>query len=237
MSREASVSWGERLASLLTLLPIMGLIFLVLGTIYMGIATATEAASFGVAGAFLLALVNRRVNWPMLREALLSTVMTTSMIMLIRSAAFIINFILAHLGAPATLARAVTNAGLNQLQMVLVLIGFYLLLGTFMDGFSMMVITIPILVPLLNDLNINKVWFGILVVMLTEAALISPPEGLNLYVLHGMRRRALGEGSKGTMIDVWLGVLPFLGAIAVTMALVVAFPEIALWLPNTMKGR
>ncbi|MCS7207048.1 MAG: TRAP transporter large permease subunit [Dehalococcoidia bacterium] len=233
---EPPVPWRERLLGLVSMLPIVGLIFLVLGTIYFGVATATEAASFGVAGAFLLALVNRRVSWSMLRETLLSTVMTTSMIMLILSAAFIINFILAHLGAPAALARAVSDAGFTPLQMVLVLIGFYILLGTFMDGFSMMVITIPILVPILQDLGINKVWFGILVVMLTEAALISPPEGLNLYVLHGLRKRAIGM-RKGTIVDVWIGVLPFLVAIILTLALVVLFPDIVLWLPNTMKGR
>jgi C4-dicarboxylate transporter DctM subunit len=235
--REEGAPWRERFVSLVSMLPIAVLIFLVLGTIYLGIATPTEAASFGVAGAFLLALLNRRVNLAMLKEALLSTVTTTSMIMLILSAAFILNFVLAHLGAPATLARAVGAAGFNQLQMVLVLIGFYLLLGTFMDGFSMMVITIPIIAPILKAMGVNLVWFGILVVMLTEAALISPPEGLNLYVLHGVRKRALGEERKATMMDVWVGVLPFLLAIVVTMALVVAFPEIVLWLPTTMKGR
>lgn len=233
--REAGASWGERFLSLLSMLPVFALMFLVLGTIYLGIATPTEAAGFGVTGALLLALWNRRLSRRMLREAFLSTAVTTSMIMLILISAFLITFVLAHLGVPVVLAEGVSRLGLSQTQMVLILVGFYLLLGTFMDGFSMMVTTIPVVLPILRALEIDLVWFGILVVMLTEAALISPPEGLNLYVLQGTRLRT-AEGRGGTILDVWIGVLPFMLAIVLVMALVIAFPELVLWLPNRMRG-
>jgi TRAP-type C4-dicarboxylate transport system permease large subunit len=123
-------------------------------------------------------------------------------------------------------------------MLVIFLIVFYLLLGTFMESLSMMVTTIPILVPALKASGVDLVWFGVIMVILVEAALISPPEGINLYVIHGIRKSVQEEAGQesGTIIDLYLGVLPFMLGMAIAIALVVAFPQLALWLPNLMKG-
>jgi tripartite ATP-independent transporter DctM subunit len=235
--REQAAPWRERLLGLVTMLPFGLLILLVLGTIYLGVATPTEAAAFGATAALVMAIANRQVNVSMLRTVLMNTATTTSMILLIVTAAFLLNFALVILGVPAAMSRTVSGLGLGPVSMVAALIVFYLVLGTFMDGLSMVVTTLPIILPVLRALHIDLVWFGIILVILTEAALISPPEGLNLYVLHGLRQRTEGASSRATIMDVYVGVLPFLAAMVVTLALVVAFPQIALWLPSLMKGK
>ncbi|MBI4608697.1 MAG: TRAP transporter large permease [Candidatus Rokubacteria bacterium] len=233
--RETAVSWKTRLIGLLDMLPTFFLIFLVLGTIYLGVATPTEAAGFGVTGAFLLALFSRRVSPAMLREVFLSSARTTAMVMLILTAAFILNSTLAILGVPYAISKAVASWGLTPTVTLVVLVLFYLFLGTFMDGFAMMVTTIPVILPVLKTMNIDLVWFGVIAVILTEAALISPPEGLNLYVIHGLRQNP-GAGERRTIMDVYLGVLPFFLMMLLGIAFIIMFPQIALWLPTTMKG-
>ncbi len=132
----------------------------------------------------------------------------------------------------------------SQLQLILVLVVFYLVLGTFMESYSMMLTTLPILIPVLSEANVDKVWFGIIMVILLEAAQISPPQGMALYVLHGARRDsaeelALAEGTSavtGTINDVFIGVLPFMVCMFVVIGLVIAFPELVTWLPDQAKG-
>ncbi|MBI4562721.1 MAG: TRAP transporter large permease subunit [Candidatus Rokubacteria bacterium] len=234
--RETGVSWKTRLLGLIDMLPTFVLIFLVLGTIYLGVATPTEAAAFGVSGAFVLAVLVRKVNLAMLREVFLSSARTTAMVMLILTAAFILNSTLAILGVPYAISRAVASWGLTPITTLVILVVFYLVLGTFMDGFAMMVTTIPVILPVLKTMNIDLIWFGVIAVILTEAALISPPEGLNLYVIHGLRQRVGEAESKRTIMDVYMGVLPFFLVMLLGIALIMAFPQIALWLPTTMKG-
>ncbi|MBI4587348.1 MAG: TRAP transporter large permease subunit [Candidatus Rokubacteria bacterium] len=234
--REAPVAWSIRLRGLIDMLPTFVLIFLVLGTIYLGVATPTEAAAFGVSGAFVLALLSRRVTLGVLKEVFLASARTTAMVMLILTAAFILNSTLGILGVPQAVTRTVAAWGLSPTATVLVLIGFYLILGTFMDGFAMMVTTIPVILPVLKTMNVDLVWFGVIAVILTEAALISPPEGLNLYVIHGLREKRGAGSDRKTIMDVYIGVLPFFLMMLVGIALLVAFPQIALWLPTTMKG-
>jgi len=231
--REPAAPLGEQLRAAVHMLPTFALIFLVLGTIYLGVATPTEAAAFGVVGAFGLALGAGRVNARMLRTVCLSSARTTAMIMLILTGAFTLNAVLGLLGVPAAISRAVAASGLSPTATMVLIVVFYLILGTFMDGFAMMVTTIPVLLPVLKALGVDLVWFGVIAVLLTEAALISPPEGLNLYVIHGLRA---GGAERGTISDVYLGVLPFFLAMLVAIALLFAFPELALWLPTTMKG-
>jgi C4-dicarboxylate transporter, DctM subunit len=235
--RESRVPWSEKLRLSVAVLPVAALIFLVLGTIYLGIATPTEAASLGVVGALVLALINRRVGREMLQETFLSTVNTTAMVMLVVSAAFMLNFALAILGMPRAMADTVAGLGWSPLAIVGVLIVFYLILGTFMDAYSMMVTTIPVILPVVKALGFDLVWFGILITLLVEAALISPPHGLNLFILHNVRMQtALADGVRGrTITDLYLGVLPFVLAILVVIVLIVAFPGIATWLPSTMR--
>jgi C4-dicarboxylate transporter, DctM subunit len=233
--REQAVPLHTRLHDLADLLPTLLLIFLCLGTIYLGVATPTEAAAFGVSGAFILALVARKVTPAMMRSVFLSTARSTAMVMLILTAAFILNSTFAILGIPFAISKWVAAQQLGPTATIITLVVLYLVLGTFMDGFAMLVTTIPVVLPVLKAQNIDLVWFGVIAVMLTEAALISPPEGLNLYVIQGFRRSTEAEG-KGSILDVYLGVMPFFLLMALGIALVILFPPIAVWLPNTMRG-
>ncbi|HUF82125.1 MAG TPA: TRAP transporter large permease subunit [Burkholderiales bacterium] len=233
--REATVSWRERLRLSVAIFPVAILIFLVLGTIYMGIATPTEAASLGVVGAFVLASMAGKVNRQMLKETFLSTVNTTAMVMLVVSAAFMLTFVLAILGVPNAMATAVAQLGWSPLAIIGLLVVFYLVLGTFMDAYSMIVTTVPVILPLVKSLGIDLIWFGILMTLLVEVALISPPHGLNLFILHNVRMQSAGHDEKSTITDLYLGVIPFVGAILAMILLLVAFPGIATWLPTTMR--
>jgi C4-dicarboxylate transporter, DctM subunit len=237
--REVAPSWRLRFLGLISLFPVILLMFIVLGTIYLGIATPTEAAAFGVVASFILAALNRQVTRHMLRQVLVTTVRTSSMIMLIVTSAFILSFALAILGVPARLTQLVSGMQLTPATFVLVLVIFFMILGTFMEALSMMVTTMPILVPVLKSMGVDMVWFGIIMVILLEAALVSPPEGLNLYIIQGIRKSVSEEaGLKvGTMLDLWIGVLPFMVGMAMCIGLLLMFPEIALWLPNLVMGR
>ena len=237
--REVAPSWRVRFLGLLSLLPVLALMFIVLGTIYLGIATPTEAAAFGVVASLVLAGLAREVSIPMLKKVMVTTVQASSMIMLIVTAAFIMSFALAILGVPAQLTQLVSGWNLTPGTFVLVLVVFYLILGTFMEALSMMVTTMPILVPVLKSMNVDLVWFGIIMVILLEAALVSPPEGLNLYIIQGIRRSVSEEAGlkAGTMIDLWIGVLPFMAGMAICITLLLFFPGIALWLPDLVMGK
>jgi C4-dicarboxylate transporter DctM subunit len=288
--KEEIVSWRLRFAGLVSLLPIGFLIFAVLGSIYFGFATPTEAAAAGVAGALFLTVVGnsgvmvisltaglvrrlplmpraarirlddiqatrpvmpgdirRNVNnmVRILKESFLSMARTSSMILLILMAAFTLQFAFATVRITVDLAEWVAAFELTQLQLILVLVVFYLILGTFMESYSMMLTTLPILIPVLNDANVDKVWFGIIMVILLEAAQISPPQGMALYVLQGARQdtdKELAEyegvvAQTGTITDVFLGVLPFMVCMFIVIGLVIAFPELATWLPDQSKGR
>lgn len=236
--RELAPPWRVRLLGLFSLIPAFFLMFLVLGTIYLGVATPTEAAAFGVVGAFLLAALNRQVSRQMLRDVLLTTVRTSSMIMLIVTSAFLLSFSMSILGIPAQMTAWITSLQLTPEIFIIGLVVFYLILGTFMEALSMMVTTVPILVPVPKAMGVDMVWFGIIMVILLEAALVSPPEGLNLYVIHGIRKSVHEEAGlqSGSMVDLWLGVLPFMIGMAIVIALIIEFPQIALWLPNLVKG-
>jgi C4-dicarboxylate transporter DctM subunit len=237
--REAAPTWRVRILGLFSLFPVIVLMFVVLGTIYLGVATPTEAAAFGVVASFILAVLNRALDARTLQRIMITTVRTSSMIMLIVTAAFILSFALAILGVPAQLTELVSQLKLSPLTFVIFLTIFYLILGTFMEALSMMVTTMPILVPVLKAMGVDLVWFGIIMIILLEAALVSPPEGLNLYIIQGIRK-SVSEGAglpAGTMLDLWVGVLPFMAGIAICLTLLFMFPSIALWLPNAVLGR
>jgi C4-dicarboxylate transporter DctM subunit len=225
-------TWRERLVGLGSLLPIMFLMALVLGTIYTGVATATEAAAFGVCGAFLIAIVNRRISGAMLRETFLASAGTTAMILFILIGAFVLQFILAFLGLPALISNWVISMQLTQMQVVLMICVIYIVLGTFMEELSMVVTTIPIFLPMLKALGVDLVWFGVIVVMLVQIAIVSPPVGMNL---HALRRQLAGPGKEPPISDVFIGVMPFFLVMILTLALVIMFPQIALWLPGSAK--
>ena len=223
------ITWKDRLGSLYDLLPTALLIGLVLGTIYAGWATPTESAALGVAGSIVLSIVDRKLNWKMMSESLHATARTTSMIALILFGAFVLNYILSSLGIPQMLAKFLTGLPLPGWAIMLVIIGFYLALGTFMEGMSMVICTIPLLFPVVKALGYDPVWFGVVITMLVEIAMISPPDGTVLYVLQGMRRQP------GPITDVFSGVMPFMLVYMIAIFILMIFPSIALWLPAVLS--
>jgi tripartite ATP-independent transporter DctM subunit len=199
----------ERWQSLVDLLPTSLLILIVLGTIYGGIATPTEAAALGVVAAIVFALVARKLSFRLLQESAEATARNTSMIGLILFGAYMLNFIMTQLRLPAW-------------AIMLVIIGFYLALGTFMEGFSMIITTIPVVFPVVKSLGYDPIWFGVIVTMLIEIAMISPPDGTVMYVLQGMRR------TPGPITDVFSGVMPFVGVYMLAVLILLLFPGLAL---------
>ena len=218
-------SWALRARSLVHLLPPLGIFLVVVGSIYAGLATPTEAASLGVVASLGLAAFARSLNLEMLRRAVEGTMRTTAMVMLIILAAIFLNFVLAAIGLTQALSQFVLELGLTPMQTLLAVIAFYLVLGCFMETLSMLLTTTPLIVPIIVSLGFDPVWFGILMMVMLETALITPPIGVNLYVVQGVRGR-------GSMNDVITGTLPFVATMFVMIALLVVFPELALWLPE-----
>ena len=216
----------QKLASLVGLLPTAILILIVLGTIYGGLATATESAALGVVGAMVFAAIERKLTFRMMHACAEATARNTALIGLILFGAYLLNYVMVGLGVPQALAKAVSGLPLPPVAIMILIIGFYLALGTFMEGFSMVVTTIPVIFPIVVALGYDPVWFGVVVTMLVEIALISPPDGTVLYVLQGMRR----DG--GPITDVFSGVLPFMAVYMAAVLILLAFPQIALWLPR-----
>ena len=181
-----------------------------------------------------------RSNLAMLQEVFMSTMRTTCMIMLILMAAFTLQFAFAYLRISVQMADWVVSLNLTSTQLVLILVVFYLVLGTFMESYSMLATTLPILLETLFRSGIDLLWFGIIMIILLEAAQISPPQGLSLYVLHGARQEtAEARGTAGaqeTINDVYIGVLPFMVCMAIVIGILIVFPEIATWLPDQVKG-
>ena len=219
-------SWGERFRSLVNLLPPLGIFFLVVGSIYAGLATPTEAAALGVFGALVLAAFYRRLSLNMLREAIEGTMKSTAMIMLIVIAAAFLNFVMSATGLTNAITDFIGGLGLSAGWMLLVLVIFYLVLGCFMETLSMMITTIPIVTPVMIGLGYDPVWLGIMIIILVEAALITPPVGMNLFVVQSLRK-------SGSMNDVTVGSLPFVAAMFVMLLLLSLFPAIAMWMPTT----
>ena len=180
-----------------------------------------------------------RSNFAMIQEVFMSTMRTTCMIMFILMAAFTLQFAFAYLRISHALADLVISLDLTQMQLVGILVVFYLLLGTFMESYSMLATTLPILLETLFRSGIDLLWFGIIMIILLEAAQISPPQGLSLYVLHGARKETAdvrGVTETETINDVYIGVLPFMGCMAVVIGILMVFPELVTWLPDQAKG-
>lgn len=221
-------SWAQRLRALLDLLPIVVLFVAIVGTIYKGWATPTEAAAVGVAGALVIAALFHGVSWRMLADSLLGTMKVTAMIMLVVIGASFLNFTLASAGLGRELSALLDGLNLSPLMLMLVVVMIYIVLGFFIETLSLMVVTIPIIVPLVEAVGFDVVWFGILMIVLIEMALITPPVGLNLYVVQGAR-------SSGQLSEVMLGVIPYVVAMLLMVALLIAYPGIALFLPEALR--
>jgi TRAP-type C4-dicarboxylate transport system permease large subunit len=165
----------------------------------------------------------------MLHECFVTTASVTAMIMLIAAAAFFLNFVLGLMGVPQALASLASNFASSKVLMIVVLTIFYLILGCFLDALAMVIGTIPIVFPLVTAMGIDPVWFGIYLVVMAELALITPPVGMNLYVVQGIRK-------EGLITDVIVGTLPFLAMMLLLVVLLWVFPDIALWLPRVSFG-
>jgi len=214
---------AEKLRRLRHLLPPLGIFVVVMGAIYGGWATPTEAAALGVVLAFGLAAANRALSFGMLHASFIATIKTSSMLLFIITAAFFLNFIVGLLGVPQAMSRAVTNLGLNATEMILILVIFYLVMGCFLETLSMMVGTIPVVMPVVLHLGIDPVWFGIFLVIMMELALITPPVGMNLFVINAMDRRT-------PMVETYKAVIYFVATDLIRVAILVAFPVITLML-------
>jgi tripartite ATP-independent transporter DctM subunit len=225
--REPALPLRQRLALLAGLAPPLAIFVVVMGSIYAGWATPTESAALGVVAAFVLSTLYGRFSIRMLHECFLSTVNITAMIVLIVAAAFYLNFVLGILGVPQALAGFVTELDASPIVVLWILLCFYLILGCFLETLSMMVGTIPVVFPIVVAMGIDPVWFGIFLVIMCEMALITPPVGLNLYVVQGIR----SEGSVGEVIQ---GTLPFLAMMFLMTVLLMYLPDIALWLPGLL---
>ncbi|CAB3665267.1 MAG: hypothetical protein K0S02_5276 [Achromobacter mucicolens] len=226
--KRPTVSWAERIAALPHLVPPLAIFALVIGVIYGGIATASESAALGVVAATLLCAYKRVLTWEMLGRAFEATLRTTGMIILITLAAFFLNFVLSSIGLTTLLVNAVTSLDLPPLGMMLAIILFYLLLGCFMDTLAMLVTTAPLTVPIVMALGYDPVWFGVMLIVLCEMGQLTPPFGMNLFVVHSVR-------GQGKFMDVVVGVLPFLAMLLLMIVLLLAVPQLALWLPGQMS--
>ncbi|MAY34107.1 MAG: hypothetical protein CMM86_16065 [Rhodovulum sp.] len=226
---KVETSWRSRIACLPDLAGPIVLFLAVVGSIYAGIATPTEAAAVGVVVALGLAALNGTLTFSMVCEAAAGTMRTTGMIMFIILAALFLNFIFAFMGVTKAMLTFIATLGLSPVETMLIIVLFYLILGMFMETLSMMLTTMPIVFPIvaqLGEAGFTGVWFGILITILMEAGLITPPIGMNLYVAHGIRSRG------GRFGDVAIGALPFLLPMLLLVFLLIAFPGIATWLPD-----
>lgn len=217
----------EKLKSLLEILPPLLIFAIVMGVIYGGWATPTESAAIGVTCALLVALAKRKMTLPLLHEAMISTVRISAMILLIMVGAHFLNFMIGMLGIPQTLTRFVVDLGAGPIQVLFLLILFYLILGCFMETLSMMIATLPVVFPLVVQLGIDPVWFGIFLVLMMETGLITPPIGMNLYIVQGVR-------GTGSIMDVIWGSLPFVLLMLAFTILLIFWPGLVLWLPNLL---
>ena len=214
-------TWSERIYSLKDLLPVLFIFFVVIGSIYAGFATPTESAAIGVLAAMALAVAYGTFSLKFLLEVFEGTLRTTAMIMIIIIAAYFLNFILASIGLTERLTSFLNTLGFSPLGTLAVIIVIYIVLGFFIETLSLMVITIPIVAPVVVSLGYDPIWFGVLLILLIEMALITPPVGLNLYVVQGVRQ-------KGTISDVMLGSVPFVVMIMLMIILLIAFPQLTL---------
>ena len=221
-------TWGTRGRALADVWAVASLFVFVMGGIYGGFFTATEGAGMGAFGAMVFALARRALTWRTLAAALLESARTTAMLFTILIGALMFAEFVNITTMPADLKALVARWELSPILVVAAICAIYVILGTAMEELSMILLTIPVFFPMVVQLGFDPVWFGILIVCVVEIGLISPPVGMNMFVL----KTLLPEVSTGT---VWSGVMPFVWADVVRLAFLVAFPWLALWLPSTMR--
>ena len=199
-----------------------------LGSIYTGVATATEAAAIGVIGSLALSLVQRSLSWATFRESLLGATRLYCMIALILAGAAFLTLSMGYIGLPRHLAEWIATLGLSKFQLILALTAFYVVLGCFLDGISMVVLTMGVIMPTVQKAGIDPLWFGIFIVVVVEMAQVTPPVGFNLFVLQGMTQRSI--------VYIARTAFPFFLLMVLMVVLLYAFPQIVTFLPMQMKA-
>jgi tripartite ATP-independent transporter DctM subunit len=226
---EAAPTWSDRLAALPSLIPPLIIFVVVMGSIYFGLATPTESAALGILTALLFAIKRRRLTLDVLHACFIRSAQLTGMILLIIVGAFVLNLLLSLVGVAQIMTEWVTSKNLSLNQLLLILIVFYLVLGCFLDVLSIQVATIPIAYPIVTAVGGDAIWFGVFIVLMSEIGMITPPMGMNLFVIQGVRR----DG--GSLGDAIWGALPFVFIMMAFTLLLIVFPDIVLWLPRQMS--
>jgi tripartite ATP-independent transporter DctM subunit len=225
---DASMSFAQKLRESRHLIPVVLLITAVLGSIYSGLATATEAAAVGVLGSLIISAAQGSLDWQTFRDSLLGGTRLYCMIALILAGAAFLTLSMGYIGLPRHLAEWIATLGLSAWQLLAALTVFYLVLGCFLDGISMVVLTMGVIMPTVQKAGIDPLWFGIFIVLVVEMAQITPPVGFNLFVLQGMTQREIGWIARVT--------LPFFFLMIAAVALIWFVPQIVTFLPQQMKG-
>ena len=225
---QARATMAERVLALRDVWAVAALFALVIGGMYGGIFTATEAAGVGAFGTLLVALLRGRLTWAGLLRALTSTVETVAIVTVILIGAVVLGYFLAVTQLPMKLAQGLANSGLSPTGIMVLIIVAYLIMGAFMDELAMILLTVPILFPVTQAIGYDPIWFGVIIVIVCQAGMIAPPVGLNVFVISGMVKDV-------PMQDIYRGIMPFLAAMVVMLGILMVAPEIALYLPRTMK--
>jgi C4-dicarboxylate transporter, DctM subunit len=224
---DAPMSFMQKLSESRSLIPVVLLIAAVLGSIYTGLATATEAAAVGVVGSLVLGAVQGSLGWTAFKDSLMGATRLYCMIALILAGASFLTLSMGYIGLPRQLAEWIGGLGLSQFQLLMALMVFYIILGCFLDGISMVVLTMGVILPTVLKAGIDPIWFGIFIVLVVEMAQITPPLGFNLFVMQGMTGRQLPYIARVT--------LPMFALMVAAVLLIYAFPGIVTWLPENMK--
>ncbi len=224
---EPMMTFGQKLANSRFLIPVILLIMLVIGSMYMGFATATEAAAFGVVGALVLAAGQGSLNWGTFTESLMGAVRTSAMIALILAGAAFLSLSMGFTGIPRGLADLIAGWDLSRFELLMALLVFYIILGCFLDGISSVVLTMAVVEPMIRDAGIDLIWFGIFIVVVVEMAQITPPIGFNLFVLQGMTNHEMTFIAKAA--------IPMFMIMVVMVFVLIGFPELATWLPENIR--
>jgi len=226
--RDPPMSFAQKLHESRNLIPVVLLIAAVLGSIYAGIATATEAAGVGVLGSLVISAVQGSMNWRTFKESLMGGTRLYCMIALILAGASFLTLSMGYIGLPRHLAEWIATLGLTKFQLILALTAFYALLGCFLDGISMVVLTMGVIMPTVQKAGIDPLWFGIFIVVVVEMAQVTPPVGFNLFVLQGMTKREIGTIARAAF--------PFFLLMVVMVLLLYVFPALVTFLPQQMRS-
>jgi tripartite ATP-independent transporter DctM subunit len=223
------MTFVEKVKNSRFLIPVICLILVVIGSMYLGFATATEAAAFGVIGSMVLAATQGSLTWSTFTESLMGAVRTSAMIALILAGAAFLSLSMGFTGLPRGLADLIASLELSRFELLMALLVFYIILGMFLDGISSVVLTMAVVEPMIRDAGIDIIWFGIFIVVVVEMAQITPPIGFNLFVLQGMTTHEMNFIAKAA--------IPMFLIMVVMVFVLIAFPELATWLPDNIRQR